>query len=261
MNIYFRPSEMIYVSNLRLQYLSELPEAQEYYVEQLIKKSAVQNILDDNNGIGYFIIAPDNILLEYYLVNAGNAVYEDVFSQILSSFNIEKVLCKSFDGKLLEACRKHCRSFRVQGLLFRNCRDTEITNELFNVRNAVEDDLECIVEMSEGIFEGRDEINHYIFSDQIKVFEKDEIVSGIGIVTKIFPDKPYYDIGVAVRKDERGKGIGSLIINYLFRYLKGLGYYPQAACGLDNIASQKALEIAGFITTHELLEFTTNLKQ
>jgi GNAT superfamily N-acetyltransferase len=255
MNIIFNHSDLLIIESLRNQYFDELPEVQEYYVEQLIKTSGVFNILEDKKGIGYVIIHPDRTLLEYYLVEEVRRDYFEIFKQVLSAFSIERVLCKSFDEKLLDVSLKCCRFMKKDGILFREFNGTELMNDSLKIRNAVEEDIDTIEEISEGIFENRDEICLYVFSDQLKVFEQDGNLTGIGIITKVLNDKLYYDIGTAVRKEYRGKGIGSYIINYLYYYMKSLGCVPLAACGYDNAASKRALEKAGFVATHELLEF------
>lgn len=255
MGITFSPSDLMIIKNLREKYFDELPEIQEYYVEQLIKSSGVYNILNNNKGIGYIIFHTDGILLEYYLTDEFSILYPEIFNQALSYFGIKKVLCKSFDLKLLDVSIKSCMSMKKHGILFREFCGSEQANDSFLIRNATEDDIDLIEEISEGIFENKDEINLYVFADQLKVFEQNGVFCGIGIITRVFDDKQYYDIGTAVKKEFRGKGVGSYIINYLYHYINRLGYIPVAACGYENGASKRALEKAGFTATHELLEF------
>lgn len=255
MTITFKPSDILIIESLRCRYFDDLPEVQEYYIEQLIKTSRVYNILIDGKGCGYVLIHPNKTLLEYYLTTEQSNIYLEVFLQVLSYFNIERIFCKSFDSKLLNVSVKLCRSMKKHGILFREFSGTEQVNNSFFIRNAVEDDIDLIEEMSEGIFENRNEINLYVFSDQLKIFEQNNEICGIGIITRVLDDKLYFDIGAAVRKEFRSKGIGSYIINYLYHYINRMGYIPLAACGYDNIPSQKAILKAGFIPTHELLEF------
>jgi GNAT superfamily N-acetyltransferase len=253
--IKFKASDIVYINSLRNKYFDELPDVQEYYIEQQVNKAAVYNIVLDETGIGYFILGIDNTLLEYYLLNTFNSHYNDVFNEILLQFNVNSILCKSFDKLLNTVCRNNNMDIQNEGLLFRKFEGTKKEDSSITVRNAVEKEIDVLDEMSEGLFENRLEIERYILSDQLKIFRLHDITAGVGIITKILPDKPFYDIGMAVRKEYRNRGIGSYIINYLYHYLHELGYKPIVSCNADNISSVKAIQKAGFIKTDEIIRY------
>jgi len=255
MIIKFTPSDILYIRELRNQYFNELSELQEYYIEQQINKAAVYNIVLDEKGIGYFILGNDHALLEYYLIETSHNYYDKVFEEILTQFSVNSVLCKSFDKQLSAVCSNSKLEYVNEGLLFRKFSGLKKEDSSITVRNAVESDIYDVEEMTEGIFEDRLEIERYIMSDQLKVFRKHDITAGVGIITKIFPGKKYYDIGMAVRKDYRNRKIGTYIINYLYFYLYELGFKPLVSCDYNNIYSIKAIKKAGFIQTDEIIRY------
>ncbi len=77
----------------------------------------------------------------------------------------------------------------------------------------------------------------------------------LSIFSRIIKDKNYFDIGMHVVSSQRRQGLGTQIILDLVRYCQDREYIPVCGCDINNAASRKTLEKAGFISKHILIEF------
>ena len=66
----------------------------------------------------------------------------------------------------------------------------------------------------------------------------------------------YADLGVIVHKDQRGKGLATKILQQQALMLTAKGRKPICSTTVDNIASKKAIERAGFYCAHIIFDLT-----
>jgi len=243
---------------LREKYLASLLLAQEYYLEIQIKTSAFYLILEGERSAGYFILTPENVLLEYFLLPEWEYRLDDIFGQILREFSIKKALCKSFDSALLSCCYGFQKSTRATGILFREFREkpTQTAGVGITVRRAVMADEARIIAVNEEVFDHPEEVSEYIQAQQIFLFETGNQLVGFGIYSQVFPGRRDYDIGMLITRDYRKQGYGAFIIQYLINFCRQNGWNFSAGCDINNIASRRCLEKAGFIARYRLLEFS-----
>jgi GNAT superfamily N-acetyltransferase len=69
-------------------------------------------------------------------------------------------------------------------------------------------------------------------------------------------NRPYGDIYMDVDEAHRGRGFGSFLVQELKRLAYELGSIPAARCGIQNIASRKTLQKAGFVPCANVLNGT-----
>ncbi|BCY19217.1 hypothetical protein hrd7_30660 [Leptolinea sp. HRD-7] len=245
------------IEQLRLDYLNHLPLSQEYYLEILIKDSNLYIIFIDNTQAGYFVLSPDNVLLEYYIFPEWINQMDEIFGFILKEVGIKKALCKTFDSDLLFCCLAFHKKTSTIGFMFRDfkAKSSNVTPSGINVRRAEMNDEDQIIAVNEEVFDHDEEVGQYIRAQQIFLFEKANSLVGFGIFSPVFQGRKEYDIGMLITPPFRHQGYGTFIINYLVNYCRQNGWIPNAGCAVENIASRKCLEKAGFVTHHRLLEF------
>jgi GNAT superfamily N-acetyltransferase len=66
-------------------------------------------------------------------------------------------------------------------------------------------------------------------------------------------NRPYGDIYMDVQTDFRGRGLGSFLVQELKRVCYEGGHVPAARCSTTNLASQRALQKAGFVPCGHIL--------
>jgi len=245
------------IAPLRKLYLDSLPEAQELYLEMLIDKAACYIVQIDAKPAGYFFLGPNAALFEYFIVPEYINRVDRIFQEIVRAFNVQTALCKSFDQTLLSCCIAVQKSVKAIGIHFRERREKPLPlNPAVQIRFAVPEDEHKIALMNEEVFEEDEQIGDYIKTQRLLVFTLHDAILGFGIFSRVIPGRPEFDIGMLVDKPYRNQGYGSYIIHYLAEYCGNNGWRGICGCAIDNIASRKSLEKAGFIARYRLLEFT-----
>ena len=246
------------IADLRTQYLDSLPEAQEYYLELLMKNSRTFLISANGHRIGYFIIGDHANLLEYFLLPEVQTRADTILEQIIHKFALKSALCKTFDPLLLSCCVQYQKQVSVGGFLFREYHPVpnppvflDITHRLATIQ-----DFPKLCAINVEIFEEDDEIREYIEKQRIFLFEKSQDLVGFGIFTRIIADRPEHDIGMLVDKPFQRQGYGQFIIRFLTDFCMENGWQPVCGCAYENTASRRTLEKAGYISKHRLLNFS-----
>lgn len=246
------------IEHLRQQYLNELYEAQELFLEMKVQTARPFLISVNNIPAGYFFLDKDSTLLEYYVIREHIAQVDSIFEQIIRQCALRKALCKSFDHPLLSCCMAIQKHARACGVLFRECKETRTPDERreLRIRFAESEDEPHIAAINEEVFEHDDEIRAVIKNRSLLIFENAHDIVGFGIFQRIIPGRPEFDIGMLVDRKYRRQGYGSYIIRYLAEYCRRNGDRPICGCAIENVGSRRCLENAGYIARYRLLEFT-----
>ena len=121
-------------------------------------------------------------------------------------------------------------------------------------------DIAELAELSDDFFDGPSEIAEYIAADGLTVYRRRAgALIGAGVRHRVVEAIDGVDIGMVVAPAFRGRGYGAEIVRDLKARCHDLKQRPICGCDIDNIASQRTLERAGFVSRHNLLEFTLSL--
>ncbi len=245
------------IIDLRNQYLDQLLEAQELYLELLVRNSSVFVIKSLGRRIGYFLLGDEAILLEYYVIQDNIDQVDTLLGRIIEKCSIQKALCKSFDHTFLSSCVGFQKRVNVIGINFREYQEKAAFAifEDITIRPAMVEDEQIILEMNEEVFEQEEEVREYIDNKQTFLFEKDKEFVGFGIFARVIEGRPEFDIGMLVDRKYRGQGYGEYIVRYLVNYCKQNGWHAICGCAVENEGSRRCLEKAGFSGRYRLLEF------
>lgn len=247
------------ISKYRYQYLNELPLAQEFYVEGLVKSSVCYEIYAEKQFAGYALIH-DKVIVEFYLTKSMTGIARNAMTSLISETASTSSLCKSFDDLFLDTCNQIFNRKEIVGYLYRNF-ETSQTPELVNLNLVVEpvttSDLQSILSIDGQFFADEDEVKTYFEPDSriFKFTARDELV-GCGIIKQVIPGMNDYDIGYVVSPEHRQKGVATYIATQLRNYCIEQGWNPIAGCSSENIASRKTLERAGFSAAYTLLKWS-----
>lgn len=252
-----RAEEYSEIKELREDYLDSIKDSQELYVEFLVD-SGDYFLLQDKIGVtlGYFITFNQNVLVEFYLLKDYLANCESIFRAVVKRFSIKRVFCKSFDSILLKCCLDQFKEHKLIGLLFRDLYPVKSIQNSLKVREPRQEDLQVISSVKEGLFDDDREIQQYIQNRNMLIYEKGNKFIGCGIFQRINERQRFYDIGMLVHPEYRNKGFGAEIISSLTTFCHSNSWIPVCGCSVENIASRKTLEKAGFISKHNLIEFS-----
>ena len=244
------------IAPLRSQYLDELFQPQELYLELKVRKSAAYRLSLAHMPVGYVLLdEPEQTLLEYYVTRPFISQVDAMFGDLLQRCGIRRAFCKSFDHTLLSCCLTFQKSVRPFGVLFREYAPLEQINAPSPVRFrfANANDIPLIVSVNEEIFESDEEIHETIGNQSMFLFEQGTALIGFGIFQRTIAGRPDFDIGMLVTKPFRRQGYGAYIIRFLTEYCLQNDWRPICGCDIKNTASRRTLEKAGYIGQHRLL--------
>jgi RimJ/RimL family protein N-acetyltransferase len=211
-------------------------------------------VQDAGDVIGYVITDGASTLVEYH---ATDAAASDLLDQIVERLGLRRAFCKTFDVPLREACSRFRPAVTVKGLLFRriDARNVEMYGEVRD-RSATTDDIDQIMAIDDGFYRDADEASSYVRDGQMTVYETDGRIVGCGLIQQVVPSINAHDIGMMVAPRHRRRGLGRYIVRHLIQSCLASGKRPICGCHIDNIASRRCLESAGFRSEHELLELS-----
>jgi GNAT superfamily N-acetyltransferase len=243
--------------SLRTAYLNSLPEPQELFVENLVKAGICWTVLRDQREIGYAVIGSDGMLVELYLSEAQAVHLTAAFDVLVGICGVRGVLAKSFDADLLFVALSRPSQPRTLGLMYRSITDDGFVGSVdINPRAATRRDVPQLLQLGADFFDGPDEIEDYISSDGLIVYETgDGTALGAGVMKPVVLGRTDIDIGMVVHPEHRLSGHGAHIIAHLKAVCLTKKLRPICGCSIDNIGSQKTLERAGFASRHRVLEF------
>jgi GNAT superfamily N-acetyltransferase len=123
-------------------------------------------------------------------------------------------------------------------------------------RAATRADVESLLRLGADFFDDAAEIEVYILSDGLMIYEaRDGATVGAGVLKRVIADRDDIDIGMVVHPEHRRRGHGAYIVSHLKSYCLARGWRPICGSSIENVASQRALERAGFASRHRLVEF------
>ena len=242
---------------LRELYFSALPEPQVHYLEKRVAAARAFHILGPAGAVAGYAAIHDGSVVEFFALEALLADLEEVFRAASARGGATSAVVKSYDALGLVAAAVRPGHVAVVGV---NC--TTWTDERFDPpqgfapRAGNASDGDFLRAIGPGLFETPDEIPRHLGAGEITVYELDGKPAGCGVLTPVRDGADVFDIGVGVLPSWRRKGLGEHIVRHLKMHcLHELHVRPVCGCAVENVASRRTLEKAGFLTRHRLLAF------
>ncbi len=238
--------------DLRTAYLDSLTEPQEFFVEILVASGRTWVF----GNIAYAVTNGQR-MVEFYVASDAAKRAVELFDAVMLASGASSVLCKSFDSMLLNVALSRRADVTSGGLLFRKIIDSDfVTREELSFRAGSSSDVDLIWGFHDGFFEDRAEIMMYADSQGLFLLEKEGEVVGCGTGKQVFTSRIDVDIGMLVASKHRKKGYGSYIAAFLKNHYLLKNLRPICGCSIDNVGSWLALNNAGFVSEHRLLNIS-----
>jgi RimJ/RimL family protein N-acetyltransferase len=203
----------------------------------------------DDIKIGYGSIKGKNnrgdrdSVFEFFVIPSFRKIASLIFAELVSASGAIFIECQSNDPFLLHMLYEFTQSIKAGVILFEDFRATEWILPGVIFRRRREDDV---------IFDHQIEpVGEYVLEI------KEEVVATGGFM--LHYNKPFSDLYMEVKTDERGKGLGSFILQELKKESYQSGRVPAARCDIQNKASKATLakaglKIAGFLLTGDIIQ-------
>ncbi|NPV03054.1 MAG: GNAT family N-acetyltransferase [Brevinematales bacterium] len=245
------------VSDLRAGRLAQLSEPQEYYLEELVANSKTFIILEDGTITGYALVEGGSHLVEFYYSETEIFSRKNIFQRVIQELKIKKAGCQSFDHSLLSTAMFLKPKVEATGILFRRFDPYKYWNTSpkgLEYSIASKRDYDQLRGINDGFFSSDAEIRDLIAKKYLTVFYSDKRMIGCGNMMQAIPGINAYDIGIMVAPVFRRQGYGAYIAYRMASECIAAGRRPVAGCSIENTASIKALENAGFISHYRWME-------
>ena len=196
------------IENYRKQYLEQLSELQELFLEWIVDKGNYYAINSNDKTIGYFIISKQNVLVEMYVNNKYINEITEIFNGIYNKFNINNILCKSFDYLLLKCCLDNNFKYKPVGHMFRDCIETvpQDVSEFTKINFADETDYEDLLKYDNDLYDTEEDLMFILKNRMvIKYYIEDKLI-GCGFLIKVNKFYNHCDIGMWIDTPYRSKG-------------------------------------------------------
>lgn len=214
-------------------------------------------VIGDADQPGGYAVVNDGAIVEFLLCGEQLSALPTAFKSVLDTTGASRALCKTFDASMLTAAASQPATTKTTGYLFRRIIDHSL-NAMpeVNARVGTGDDIDRVLSMHDNFFTDRHEIERYVETSELYLFESaDHALLGCGITTRVIEGLDAVDVGMVVAREHRRRGLGSHILSELKHGCLQRGDRPIAGCSADNVGSRRALERAGFATTHSVIEF------
>ncbi len=237
---------------MRNTYLDCLAAPQGLYVEHLVSTGRAWRLGD----LAYAVVC-DGTLVEFFVDPKETRQLVEIFDMAMRQTGASTVLCKSFDTQLMYVALSRPAHITTVGFLYRHIADPhfEPRDDVSFIAGSLSD-ADTIFGFNDDFFEDIQEIQDYAESGGLFLLKKAGEIIGCGIGKSVIEARPDIDIGMLVAPMHRRHGFGSHIIAFLKDHYLQQGLRPICGCSVDNIGSQRALNNAGLVSEHRLLQIS-----
>jgi len=245
--------------NFRRECLLLRPFAQESYLESLASEAELIELECDGARCGYALVR-DSCIVEFFVYPTSHVDDTAAIEAVVRLNGAEAALCQSFDSVMSNACSSLGWEAKTVAHLFRSF-DYSVIDVGLKAQLATIDCLSVVQAVHDGFFDSEDEIRSYLEEEHARLFlyYKDSQAVACGIIKRVVACRNSYDIGMVVAQSFRGTGYGAAVVSHLKHFCLAQGWQPIAGCSVDNVASKRSLERAGFTSEHQLIRYAQKL--
>lgn len=236
-----------------------------YWEKAIIAGAPHYRILVNGRATGYFAADEKKRLLQFYAVER----VDELFTAVIEREGVETAVAGTNDPQFLSLCLDRQKAVAVNTYLFHDVY--QVTPDLPAYPEA-EFRLSAAAELEQllAFYERNDEFEdseaiansggqrNFIQSlianrGSFGLYDGDALL-GVGECRISASQPPYADIGMIVDKEYRRRGLGTAILAQLKAHCYSQNAVPICSCAVENSASRKTIEKAGFVAAHRMLD-------
>jgi GNAT superfamily N-acetyltransferase len=254
--------ETNYLNENYVKYLTAPMDGMWYTI---VANSNYHKITYNGRNVGYFCFDSELRLLRFDLVEEFKNRAQLVFPIILERYGLKSAIASTVEPFYLSLCLDFQKQLSIHSYLFRDHRNDHRKTQtsvagfhdlIFRIADERElDKLECFYRdniAGEGDWM-RGFLEQRICLKELFVLLHNQILMGTGECIVSQAQKPIADVGMVVSKAFRGKGLGTYILSELKLRCASRCLKPICSCTKENAASRNAIQKAGFISEHRIL--------
>lgn len=251
------------LADLRRDCLASYGAPQDGMWEAFTAMSHHREILSARGRAGYFCVNEEGSLLQFYLAPPFENLATEIFSAIVSRDEVLGAMVSTADPLFLGLCLDRQEEVHVHTRLYQDHRrgesrleegaetsfDVVEPGELETIaalqRQSLDQDLgDWLVEYLENLI-ARGELYALRIGGEI-------VATGEARVSDTQP--PFADLGVITMRAHRRGGLASHVLVRLKQRCYDRELVPICSTTVDNVAAQRAIVTAGFVSRHRLLQ-------
>jgi predicted acetyltransferase len=211
----------------------------------------------ENEDIGYCCIDSKRSLTQIYLRNEYDHLMHKVINSLIDSKIIVSAKLSSIEPVSFNACLSNSNSIKKNSFCFQYSNHSQVMTSSLNLQQAVKEDTETIktfYKTQVGFDDNFGYTENLIQRKELFLLKDKGMLIGTGECRLSDSQPDFADIGVAVNKTYRGKGVATQILQWLAKRAISVNRNPICSTTIDNIASKKAIEKAGFYCSHIIFD-------
>jgi len=221
----------------------------------------------DNTLIGFCCINDDGYLLQFYVATNNEITEQALFSSITKQGNdvigcVKGAFVSTAEPHYLSLCLDNATVFEVNSLMYQLApKVSKLGGELLPMAMAVNHQLAQFVQFA-AVNIGAPEswlesyYGHLIAREELFGYWLDGQLMATGECREFDEhQREYADLGMIVAQSMRGQGLAQKVLHFLKDYAARKGLNPMCSTECGNVAAQKAITHAGFISTNRIVKF------
>jgi GNAT superfamily N-acetyltransferase len=251
------------VAAMRATYVASLAGPLDGMWEVFIDAAVHWEIRVAGETAGYFCVDEEGQLLQFHVTSAFEKDAPKIFAGVVARDDVKGAIVRTAEPAALGVCLDVHKKVRVHSYLYQDQDESEVTltgrgDLTFQPVTAAELDEVEIFQRS--CFD--DDLGEWLVGYLKNLVSRSELhalrsgaeLLGTGETRVSETQIPHVDLGVIVSREHRGAGIAPYILWRLKELCYRRGEKPICSTTVDNVASQRAIQKAGFVSRFRLLE-------
>lgn len=252
------------IQQFRSDYLQTLLAPMDGMWERRIMSHATFWVIQDQERyIGHFCLDSSNSLLRFHLTKEYQAQAQEIFQRIIATYELQSAITSTIEPLYFALCLDFQKRVTPQSYLFRDQVRLQIPTDLLthSLRKAEKGEFKTLVRFYQENTAGPGEwiepfLRDHLDREEVFVCFSQHALVATGECIPSQSQPPYADLGMVVAQTHRGRGLGRSVLLHLKEHCYREGWKPICSCAVDNPASKKAIERAGFLSEHRIVKIT-----
>ena len=213
----------------------------------------------DGEEVGYCCIDEDKSLNQIFLIATHRYLMNTIVAELISTEIIISAHLSSIEPTSFNTCLLFAKSIQTNTInyTFSSAQEKKVSTEILNLNkanNQYGDKIRAFLKKEIGFDDSFGYTDNLIQRGEIYVVEEGNEIIATGECRLSDSQPKYADVGMVVKQDNRKKGLGTRVLSELVNIANKNNRIPICSTTVENIASQKAIERAGFYNSHTIFK-------
>ncbi len=251
------------LAGLKRAYLASLAAPFDGMWEAFATMSRHREMRSAGERVGYFCVNDEGQLLQFYVVPTAENVVAELFAAVVARDEVEGAMVYTADHLFLGLCLDLHKEVRVHTYLYqRHHRGEPVFEDAAqaSLDPVLAGELDAIAELQRDSLD--QDLGDWLVGYLENLIARRELyalrlrgeVLGTGEARVSDSQPPFADLGVITMRRHRGRGVASHILWRLGQLCHHRELVPICSTTVENLAAQRAIAKAGFLSRHRILE-------